>query len=1067
MKLDYIILIVMIFAFLLSMNFITAADNNTDLDNNCLEIECDESISDSQFEDLQSLNQDNDSENIISTSSDESTDIYVSPDGKGSGTSQEDPADFESTLKDLEDNTVVHMLDGNYTWKFDNRRDTISIESSNIIIMAENYGKVMLNSTCSFASTEYVLDSCDNITFKNIIFQSSPSADYLFEITDSTNIHFEKCNFINYVNDYDDGILEIDNSQVFINNCYFMNDKCKNEIIEILPNSEYSLSILNCTFDKISSKYVLYISRGVSANIIGCNFINSNISKSTIDLGDSQKYANDVNISNCVFDLNSVSHVYGKVNNLTFKNNTVSSKYSINLIDGKINSPTTLTVLDNIQLTATSGDVINITAVLVDDMGNYINIPKIDFDIDGVTYSATYKDGVYSVEYTVPDVDQAEEKSFDSTPESTYLGNVNVIYPNPFLLIKPALNMSMDNISNSYYGDDITISVNISSLESGSLVYEFIKGNEVIKIGTDSFTNNVSTITVNDLPAGDYTVKVKYMEDENFGTTTVSKEFTVNKANSTVQIIIDSAIPVGDNITVQAVLPANATGNVTYRLKGENKTVNVTDSAVFAGLSEGNYTIYAVYNGDDNYNPSEEYNATFKVVKVDPKLVIEYSAPVINENVTVTVIMDKDITGDVNVTINKLDPVVKQVVNGTLTFNITNVPYGPQNITVSFKGNDKYNEMENNTSFFVNKLDVNLAIAADTVTYSEPLVVKVTANVKFSGDVIVKIGNRTETAHVVNGVGNATFNNLTAAEYFITATFTEDETFNADSKNTTAVVKGIEIPVDQAVDTTVPANSKSPTFSINLPEDATGNFTVSVDGKAVETKELVNGKASITVKDLSAGNHNISIAYTGDGKYAPITQNTTLTINMLSTSITASAVSTVYGVSKKLTITLKDANNKLLVGKTVKVVLNGVTYTRTTDAKGQVSITVLNNLAVKTYTAKVTFAGDSEYLNSAKDVKVTVKKATAKLTAKKATFKAKKKTKKYTVTLKANNKAVKKVKVTLKVKGKTYKATTNAKGKATFKITKLTKKGKHTATIKFSGNKNLKAATKKVKITIK
>ena len=672
---------------------------------------------------------------------------------------------------------------------------------------------------------------------------------------------------------------------------------------------------------------------------------------------------------------------------LFFKNNTIKSKNAIQVSNGgKINivSPTTLTVLNNTQLTATSGDVINITAVLVDDMGNYINIPKLDFSIDGVTYSATYKDGVYSVEYTVPDVDQAEEKSFDSTPESTYLGNVNVIYPNPFLLIKPALNMSMDNISNSYYGDDITISVNISSLESGSLVYEFIKGNEVIKTGTDSFTNNVSTITVNDLPAGDYTVKVKYMEDENFGTTTVSKEFTVNKANSTVQIIIDSAIPVGDNITVQAVLPANATGNVTYRLKGENKTVNVTDSAVFAGLSEGNYTIYAVYNGDDNYNPSEEYNATFKVVKVDPKLVIEYSAPVINENVTVTVTMNEDINGDVNVIINKLDPVVEHVVNGTLVFNITNVPYGPQNITVSFTGNDKYNAGEKNASFFVNKLDVDLRISAVAITYGEPLVVIVNANEKFTGEVIVKIGTLNQTVNVVNGKGNATFNNLTADDYFINATFTGDETFYADSANTTATVKGVEVPADTALNTNVPANSKSPTFSIKLDKDATGNFTVSVDnGKIVKTVSLKDGSASITVDNLAVGSHQVTVSYSGDGKYAPITQNTTLTIK-----------------------------------EPVKP------------------------------TPKVT------------------KKAT-KIVAKKKTFKAKVKVKKYTITLKSGKTLLKKVKVTLKVNGKTYKATTNKKGKATFKIKNLKKKGTYNAVIKFKGNKNYKATSKKVKIKVK
>ncbi|PWB88271.1 hypothetical protein [Methanobrevibacter thaueri] len=94
-------------------------------------------------------------------------------------------------------------------------------------------------------------------------------------------------------------------------------------------------------------------------------------------------------------------------------------------------------------------------------------------------------------------------------------------------------------------------------------------------------------------------------------------------------------------------------------------------------------------------------------------------------------------------------------------------------------------------------------------------------------------------------------------------------------------------------------------------------------------------------------------------------------------------------------------------------------------------------------------------------------KKVSKITAKKATFKKSKKVKKYTITLKSGKNPIKKVKVLLKVKGKTYKATTNSKGKATFKITKLNKKGKYNAVIKFAGNKNFKPTSKKVKITVK
>ena len=91
-----------------------------------------------------------------------------------------------------------------------------------------------------------------------------------------------------------------------------------------------------------------------------------------------------------------------------------------------------------------------------------------------------------------------------------------------------------------------------------------------------------------------------------------------------------------------------------------------------------------------------------------------------------------------------------------------------------------------------------------------------------------------------------------------------------------------------------------------------------------------------------------------------------------------------------------------------------------------------------------------------------------KLTAPKKTYKAAAKSKKYTFTLKdSNNKAIKNVTLTLKVNGKTYKAKTNSKGKATFNITKLKKNGTFTATIKFAGNKNYKATSKNVKIKVK
>ena len=191
-------------------------------------------------------------------------------------------------------------------------------------------------------------------------------------------------------------------------------------------------------------------------------------------------------------------------------------------------------------------------------------------------------------------------------------------------------------------------------------------------------------------------------------------------------------------------------------------------------------------------------------------------------------------------------------------------------------------------------------------------------------------------------------------------------------------------------------------------------------------------------------------------------------IEKVPTAITAPSVTTVYNVNKNLVITLKDSKGNAVSNAKLTVVLNGASKVLTTNSKGQCSFAIPSNLVPKTYTATISYGGDRTHLKSSFSTKVTVKKASVKLTAKAKTFKSKAKVKKYTVTLKNNkSKAMKKVKLTLKLKGKTYKATTNTKGNALFKIKNLSKKGKYTAKVIYSGNKYFNSLTKKVKITIK
>lgn len=115
---------------------------------------------------------------------------------------------------------------------------------------------------------------------------------------------------------------------------------------------------------------------------------------------------------------------------------------------------------------------------------------------------------------------------------------------------------------------------------------------------------------------------------------------------------------------------------------------------------------------------------------------------------------------------------------------------------------------------------------------------------------------------------------------------------------------------------------------------------------------------------------------------------------------------------------------------------------------------------------------NSSYVNNTSDknslsmfIDNKIKKVSPKFIAKNKILN--KKIKKYSVILKNKNKAIKNRWITLKIKNIIFKAKTNKKGEAIFKINKLNKKGKYKAHLLFKGDDIYNKVSKQVKITIK
>ena len=250
-----------------------------------------------------------------------------------------------------------------------------------------------------------------------------------------------------------------------------------------------------------------------------------------------------------------------------------------------------------------------------------------------------------------------------------------------------------------------------------------------------------------------------------------------------------------------------------------------------------------------------------------------------------------------------------------------------------------------------------------------------------------------------------------------------------------------------------------------------GNVSIIINDK-IYSASVFNGTAVITIPDLDAGTYRGTVAYYGDVNCTTPKKDIRVVVIPQTPTITAKTASFVINYDGKYSMVLRDKKGNVLAGQKIKFLL-GSKYigSANTDKKGIATIK-LTSKNLKTAKAGnralVMELVSKNYKKIDKSVNIKINKEKTKITAKKATFKLANKVKKYTILLKnSKNKAIKKASVTLKVKCKIYKAKTNSKGKATFKISKLTKKGKFTAIIKYVGSKYYNARTVKANLVVR
>lgn len=168
-------------------------------------------------------------------------------------------------------------------------------------------------------------------------------------------------------------------------------------------------------------------------------------------------------------------------------------------------------------------------------------------------------------------------------------------------------------------------------------------------------------------------------------------------------------------------------------------------------------------------------------------------------------------------------------------------------------------------------------------------------------------------------------------------------------------------------------------INVNIKDNKTG---LAVDSGIVEiylnnkliSSNNVTGVAiskSITV-DESKSFYNISVIYKGNNKYANSSNSAILRISSipLETVIISKDLTKYYKNGSQFDVVLKDVLGNVLVGKIVKITINGVTYNKITNDKGEARLSI--NLFPGVYNITVLFEDDDNYVKSLNTNKIVV-----------------------------------------------------------------------------------------------
>ena len=348
----------------------------------------------------------------------------------------------------------------------------------------------------------------------------------------------------------------------------------------------------------------------------------------------------------------------------------------------------------------------------------------------------------------------------------------------------------------------------------------------------------------------------------------------------------------------------------------------------------------------DNYIISKDYYGNGAVTSKNNDTLIENNTPAgasidadisasINKNATIKIdVLPFDANGNVTIKFNGKSETVSFNASQTIVYDLGVLGVGDYEVTVIYNGNAKYNATNITKTFSIGKIsDYNVTLNTTDVVAGENSTLVIILPEDATGVVNVTVGKDSYKANVTGGVASVKINSLIAGDYKVNVTYSGDKTYEVSNNVFNLAVNPMKVNLNIS---DVVMFYRDGTRMVAILTDIKGNpianatLYFTINGQTYKKTTDANGTASLGI-NLVSKIYNATVSYNGSDIYDKLSKNITVTVNP---TILANDTVLMYKDGTDFVAKFLDKTGKALANTSVKFNINGVFYTKTTDAEG-------------------------------------------------------------------------------------------------------------------------------------